>query len=344
MPLPLKITVKMLALAPAWLAVPLLIWWSDPHGILRPNAADRARAEQVARGEKIVWPESANHRGFVQQLIPIMPRRDIVILGSSRVFRLHGEAFAPRSVMNLGITCATCEELRGIAELLRREDKLPEHLIVGVDPWTLNPQHQQRSPDRALRAAGAVAPIPLGPEIKKTFFTLISPGYFQLSLCSALGLGETEVDRGYRRFADGSFLVPELRGTPGDTPEAQVDHRVQQAIRDRIWTEYSFLTGEALLQQAFAEMVRSVPRATILLVPLHPDFYEHIQSDAGCRHALELEAWYYSLEGENIAVVGSFDPGRCGMSRSDFVDAHHANEPAMARLAEQLANPSAGTR
>ncbi len=336
----LKIAAKMLALAPAWLAVPLVIWCVDPHGLLRRHPADRERAERVAQGHDIVWPDAANYRGFVAELIPRMPRCDVVVLGSSRVFRLHAEPFRPRSLMNLGITCATFEELRGIVALLRREGKLPEHLIVGVDPWTLNPNHLRRSPDRALRAAGAIAPIPLRQEAMRTTFIVISPAYFQLSLRSAAGIGETASDSGYRRLADGSFVVPELRGTPGATPEERGDVRVQEAIRDRIWTEYSFLSGEEPLQEAFAEMLSGVPRVSILLVPLHPDFYRHVQRDAGCRHALEMEAWYRSFAAEHhIAVVGSFDPDRCGMDRRDFVDAHHCHEAAMARLAEMLAAP-----
>lgn len=344
MPLPLKIIVKLLALAPAWLAVPLLIWWADPHGLLRPNNEDRARAERVARGEGILWSDAANHRGFVRELIPIMPRRDIVILGSSRVFRVHGEPFAPRSVMNLGITCATLEELRGIVELLRREGKLPEHLIVGVDPWTFNPQHLRRAPNRCLREAGAIEPISLRSECIRTVQTLISPAYFQLSLQSlrkepVRSADLTSLPKTVAvRLADGSFRVPELFDVAGATAAERCDARVRQALHDRIWSEYAFTTGEEPLLQAFAEFMLSVPSASILIVPLHPDYYAVVQEEEACRRAFAMEAWLRSFGAEHsIPVIGSFDPARCGMSHEDFTDAHHASEAAMGRLAKELA-------
>ncbi len=340
MSLPLKVLLKTIAIAPAWLAVPLVIWWTDPHGLLRPHPQDRARAETIAQGHKLAWSNTANHRGFVRELIPLMPRCDIVVLGSSRVFRLHAEPFQPRSFMNLGITCATLEELRGIAALLHHEGKSPQHLIVGVDPWTLNPHHLRRSPDRILREAGLIAPIDFRQESTRTALLLSSPGYFQLSLQSLLGHHQPDADENFWRLPDGSFNVPDLPGAPNTTPEERGDVRVQEAIRDRIWSEYSFTSGEKPLQDAFAEMILSMPRASILLVPLHPDYHRHIQSDAGCRHALAMEAWCRSFGAtHDIPVIGSFDPDRCGMTRSDFLDAHHCNESAMQRLAEQLAKP-----
>ncbi len=338
MSLPLKIALKMAALSPAWLAVPLVIWWADPHGLLRPNPADGERARLVAAGETVVWPESANYRGFVQQVIPQISRREVVVLGSSRVFRIQGTAFAPRSFMNLGITCATLEELRGIAELLRREGKAPDCLIVGVDPWTFNPHHLQRSPDRCLRAKGEILSANPLAELKQTGLTFISPAYFQLSLQS-WGRSAVQtfddsapIDDCLRR-ADGSFRFSELPVMSG----AAVAIRVQRELRDRIWTEYEYESGDEPLRQAFAELVLSVPSAAILLVPLHPDLYHAVQAEPGCRRALEQETWLHSFADKHqIPVIGSFDPQKCGLTAADFIDASHCDERAMQRFSQEL--------
>lgn len=340
----LMIAVKLLAITPAWLAVPLVIWSVDPQGRLRPHPDDRTRAQLVSNGQAIVWPDAVNDRTFVRELIPLMPRREIVVLGSSRVFRIHQEAFAPRSLMNLGITCATLEELRGIVELLRQHDKLPDHLIVGIDPWTFNPRQLERSPDRCLRSAGAIIPSSPRREWQRVALTSISPAYFQLSLRSVMSPARvtaasvTDDADGLFRLGDGSFVLSEPPGTHGGTVRERVEARVQQAIHDGVWSEYVYDSGDELLRRAFADLIQSVPSATILLVPLHPTFYDVVRTEPGCQRAFEQETWLREFgDQDGIAVVGSFDPARCGMTADDFIDASHANEEAMLRFSREMA-------
>lgn len=340
----LKIAGKVLALSPAWLTVPLVIWAVDPQGLFRPHPDDRARAELVAAGQSVVWPDTANYRSFVREIIPRMPRCDIVVIGSSRVFCLHQEPFVPRTFKNLGVTCATLEELRAIVELLRREEKLPDHLIVGVDPWTFNPRHLERGPDRCLRTAGRISPCDDRRETQRQVQTLISPAYFQMSLqfwwhdhpvTAAPPDLAAEI---YLRRGDGSFGIPQLAGTPGKTSVERTFFRVQQAIRDQIWTEFAYHDGDEPMRQAFVEMIGRVPSVSILLVPLHPDFFQVVKSEPACQRALEQESRLRSFAAEHdISVIGSFDPAQCGLTERDFVDATHANEAVMAQFAEQLA-------
>lgn len=340
----IKTAGKVLALLPAWLVVPFVIWNIDPQGLFRPHPHDRARAQLVAEGQAVVWPDTANYRSFVREIIPRMSRCDIVVIGSSRVFSIGQTPFVPRSFKNLGVTCATLEELRAIVELLRREEKLPAHLIVGVDPWTFNPRHLERGPDRCLRTAGRISPCDDRRETQRQLQTLISPPYFQMSLqfwlqhqpvTAASPNLSTEI---YQRRGDGSFTEPGFVKTPGATPAERTQFRVQQAIRDQIWSEFAYRDGDGPMRQALIEMISRVPSVSILLVPLHPDFFQVVQAEPTCQRALQQEAWLRTFAAEhNISVIGSFDPEKCGLTGLDFVDATHAGHTAMAHFAEELA-------
>jgi hypothetical protein len=167
---------------------------------------------------------------------------------------------------------------------------------------------------------------------------------FQLSLRSLISppsvtAAHTMVNTDlYFRLGDGSFVVPEPPGGHGSTATERGEAHVQQAIRDGVWSEYVYHTGDEPLRRAFAELVQSVSSATILLVPLHPRFYDVVRSEPGCQRALDQETWLRTFGQEHgIPVIGSFDPARCGMTADDFLDASHANEAAMLRFSREMA-------
>ena len=67
---------------------------------------------------------------------------DTIMLGSSRVYTIDPRYIDKKigtSTYNFGLGTATVEDLLGVLLFLKRENKLPENLFIGVDFYTFNP-------------------------------------------------------------------------------------------------------------------------------------------------------------------------------------------------------------
>lgn len=67
---------------------------------------------------------------------------DNVLVGSSRVYTINPEKISAKlggTTYNFGVGTATVEDHLGILLYLKKENKLPKNLIIGVDFYTFNP-------------------------------------------------------------------------------------------------------------------------------------------------------------------------------------------------------------
>lgn len=75
--------------------------------------------------------------------IKTLGKVDNIMIGSSRVYTMNPDVVSSilgGTTYNFGVGSATIEDHLGIIKYLKREQKLPKNLIIGVDFYTFNPQ------------------------------------------------------------------------------------------------------------------------------------------------------------------------------------------------------------
>ncbi len=68
---------------------------------------------------------------------------DTVVLGSSRMMLYGEQIFGKLNIQNSAVSGATLEDLIGIYQIYKSENKLPKNIIIGVDPWIFNAHNGQ---------------------------------------------------------------------------------------------------------------------------------------------------------------------------------------------------------
>jgi hypothetical protein len=77
-------------------------------------------------------------------------------------------------------------------------------------------------------------------------------------------------------------------------------------------------------------------KVIFFLAPYHPYLYDYMANSPKYKIILEAERYFRKKALENnITVIGSYNPGNCGLGEADFYDAMHPKREAVARLLKQ---------
>ena len=341
----------------------------DPARVISRGAYERDVAEILLSGKHAAGVSDCDER-LVQRLFVdgsrISPQ--VLVVGSSRVMQLRARNFAPRTFHNASVPSATLHDLLALHELFASRGG-PALLIVGIDPWMLQPNHgmvgwQTLAPEygRACQRAGLPecdeAPFLAGQ--RRFLRALFSPSYFQASSAVL-----------WRRVVGAEALAQPLRAVNDDT--AAPEQAVRRADGSLRYAQ-SFGRDVQQVRAAAREFGRSFNRGGIsfmppaagphpnslrsleaflrtiraggtdiqlVLAPYHPDAWPALSAE-GSTVVLAEEA-VRALGGSlQLRVLGSYDPQRAGCPEpAEFNDPVHPRDSCLERL---LAPGDAGER
>lgn len=348
---------RVIPLAAIVLAVNLL---GDPARVASRGAYERAVADILLSGRHAAGLSNYDER-LVQRFYAERLTRapEVLVLGSSRVMPLRAEAFAPRSFYNASVSSATLHDIMALHELFEARGGSPSLIIVGVDPWMLQPNEsmvgwQTLGPEyeRACRKV-ALPECDRAPRMarpRRLLAALASPSYFQASTAAlwgrvrggavaALPLAVSDDQAAPQqalRRSDGSIRYGRDFGE--DVEQVRVSSR--DFGRDFARGRIRFLPPTARPQPRFLEQLAAFVRLTrsagakvwIVLAPYHPDAWPALSADGSM--IVQAEAAVRELGAAlRLPVLGSFDPRRAGCpAAEEYNDPVHAREPCLERI------------
>lgn len=360
-----RVLLKLLILLlPIGLIVIALNWSIDPGRIFSRSGEvnERQLASLLLRPANVAsinW--NMNDRLLQKYYADLLPNKPkVLVLGSSRSMQINSAMVPMTPFVNASVVGASLEDLLAVYELYQERDKLPDILIIGIDPWIFNPNNEQNSRWRALSDEYQRARLRLGPQDRLNFTLpkeiatlqmyseLISPSYFQQSIKWLMLPKQTRSDPAHDfsvttesiseqeiRFSDGSrqYSRDRLQKT-----SEEVSKVVTQALqRKPLYSlgEFQRLDPDLLQTwKAFIEAIKSHGTMIILfLPPYHPTFYNYLETHPEYGATLEVERQIRAFSQEQgLLMVGSYDPRQCLFSEQDFVDDMHARRESMPKL------------
>ncbi|MDE7231966.1 MAG: hypothetical protein K2N37_02665 [Lachnospiraceae bacterium] len=333
-----------LFLLPVLLFIGVVNWYVDSYALLRVTYDDIAA--QMAAGKNVEGLEESdyNDRNLVAaRLCSQEETFQTVILGSSRVYTFDHTMFETDSFYNAGLSEATIYDLMAVAGILCKQDKLPETMVIGVDPFLFNTSHDNEKWKELQSYANYMgliidgkfsesAPIPskdTGRDLLKT----LSLDYFRYNVTLlpenkrfAVSYTEDWETDGYLKHTDGSVSYQrELREVRVEEVEEMTEQAMEEHVVYRM-TDYHEIDEDHFqrlswlidyLQEAGVEVILYLP-------PYSPMMYNYIESEEAFRITLDVEEKVKNLAREKgISLYGSYDPAGCGLEMTDLYDVYH---------------------
>lgn len=295
-----------------------------------------------------------DERIFQEYLIKNAPVTDpqTVVLGSSRTALINSDFLDREPILNSSVNGASIEDLVSIYQIYKEEDKLPEHFIIGVDPWTFNANNNQErwkslSPyyhrfhgrdDSAYREQREDKLL--------RYKELFSFSYFQSSIRTLMKRivkvhdpvpSAQKYNEGDTKADDGSRI---LRESFREADKEEVTAKVQAYVADDIYSIENFHEIDEQAWNDFEMLMQELRdlgiSSEIYLFPYHPKAYEVIQSYEMVKQT-EKRVKDFS-QAYDIPIYGSFDPSRVGinLAEEDFYDAMHCKEKAVESIIRTL--------
>jgi hypothetical protein len=339
----------------------LVNFWVDPGQMFRGEEYEAGIASILLSGMNVA--NLAEYDGRLVQKFYIQglsSRKDIVVLGSSRSCVIGSEMFPGRTFFNNWVSGATIEDYLAIYEMYREKGILPSRIILGLDPWVLNRNHEEIRwkvlwEYYAAASRRIVKSVPAYERslIPNKYFALLSPAYFQRSFWvllrtalsrSALATGnyyathEKELDVSVR-FSDGSNRY-DRKGRDLSVTEV---NRAAEAYVDRgsvygLERFYS-LDGEyrETLERFLALLRKDGVEPMMFLPPYHPYVYHALTSSAQYRVIMEVQRYFENLAKETgVKLVGSYNPTDLALGEEEFFDGAHPRPSALEKLFRSL--------
>ncbi|MDO5601171.1 MAG: SGNH/GDSL hydrolase family protein [Oscillospiraceae bacterium] len=328
----------------------------DKYGLLRGGRYERQLVETLQAGQAVAgYDESMlDEREIMRLYIQTMEKKDYIVLGSSRGLQLTQDYVpAGSSFFNLGVSGSDFRDMLGLYYLLEKNDKLPAHLILVLDPWLLF-----NSPDafskrsnielyKEFLAEGLGLPVEYEkPDYSLQLEALLSPSIFQENIRYYFRdrTGEDEplsaTGNWYAqdttlRLPDGSQLYDVKQRSRSQN---EIDFDALAVVSSAFFRVEDFRSLDEELTAQLEAFIRHIKaqgvQITFVLTPYHPTTYEIALRDWERFPAFfEMEDYYRALaKKEGITLYGSFDPDVSGCKSADFYDGLHIKRESLYKI------------
>lgn len=340
----------LLFICPLLLMVAAVNWYVDSYACLR-TTYDIIGTHMIDGGENVVGLEESGFDDRSLLLACLKQQKEakkVMVTGSSRVLNFDHTMFGTDSFYNAGLSESTIDDLYAVTGILAQDGKLPETMIIGVDSFLFNTAHNN---DRwmALESYANYMEwlIVTGDDfrISRTKNTgrdnskWLSLDYFRYNVTcipeqkrfavSYTGDWETEQ---YTKHYDGSIAYQkELRDGSVEDVIALTEQAMEEHVVYRM-TDYEEIDEESMqrlswlidyLQEQGVEVILYLP-------PYSPMMYDYIESEDAFRITLEIEEEMLQMaSGKQIALYGSYNPEKSGLTMTDLYDVYHVKTEKM---------------
>lgn len=341
-------------------------WYVDSYACLRVTY-DEIAGKMIGESQNVVGLEESNFndRSLLLACLKMQKEpQEIIVMGSSRVLTFEHTMFNTDSFYNAGLSESTFYDLLAAVGILAQDDKFPETMIIGVDPYLFNVSHnndrwqelqvyeeymeEQLEKDAAGNENGRDAGNERKDTDDKKRETIqtgrdngkwLSLDYFRYNVTcipkrERFMVSYTDDYEGtlYIKHCDGSISYQEKLRT---VQEEDVIEMTQQAMTEQVvyrMTDYREIDEKSM--EMFADLVDYLQKqgveVILYLPPYSPMLYDYIESEQLYRITLDVEEKMKELASEKgIALYGSYDPSGSGLKMSDLYDVYHVKTEKM---------------
>jgi len=290
-------------------------------------------------------------------------KKDIIVLGSSRVLQIRSTFFPAKSFFNHGVSGGTLEDYMAIFEMYREKNQEPGIIVLGLDPWLLNKNSDQERwksiGDYYERFASEIGldnrlsnPLFIWQDSRffkiKKYLQIFSLTYFQSSiryLWKQTITKEIKRDKYYPTDLTDLDVNVALFDGSHSSERAYRETGISEVLKaakeytskEPVYSLAQFYELDSRLKFKFEKFLvyllgRNI-KVIFFLPPYHPYSYDHLVNSPKYKIILEVERYFREKALENnISVIGSYNPGNCGFGEVDFYDGMHSKREAVARL------------
>ncbi len=330
----------------------------DGVGIFRVNKSLQFAASSLLDGKMVAGSLGRYDERELQRLIvDAHPRRDVIILGSSRTMPLRKSFIDPSlDVFNHSLSGAGLEDYIALIDLYREKGSFPKTIILAIDPWMFNKNNglldAWKALDKQYRAmwfelfsrrdqSEFLSLVTRLKEKGNQWSQLINLAYTMQNWDSVMNSSRLYARKAVR-ITDTFEIDDFVREPDGSVYFPYIMRHVKQTVTGkdntpRITIKY-FNNFTALYRtDVFEKLVDYLQahgvRVVFLIPPFHPCLYRLCHEDAGYGMALKVEEYLAVLaKKQNITVIGTLDPDRYGFKGEDFFDWFHGHDQVMKRL------------
>jgi hypothetical protein len=311
----------------------------DGMGLFRLNKGLKYAAASLLDDKMVAGPLGGYDERELQRLIveQYPKRRDMITIGSSRNMLLRRRFFhGGIDFFNHSMAAARLEDYIAITGLYRIKGDLPRTVVLGIDPWVFNKNNglpefwKSLSPyyEKMVEEINHKK-IKVNTTQPNMYMQLINLDYTRENYKffrsgKKLYVTETSDIDDFVREPDGSFHFPYKMRFKNDErtipypsdimPIGYLDH-------------FESLSGFELFGNFLRYLLEQEVEVILLLLPFHPSAYKLFNDNPRCQVVISLEQYLKDFAlGNNIKVIGSYDPGRYQLRGKDFFDDIHGHE------------------
>lgn len=283
----------------------LLNYKIDPSNLYRSPE----NLKKLSKDTVLLIPENYNERTLFKKFVRISEKRKFLVIGSSRIMNLK----LPGSFFNFGMTAATFEDYKEIVKILKKENKLPETMVLCLDPQSFGKVEK-----RWLSLHEQITYLFSRQTTWRSLQNLNKPKELYKVINRSEYFGDTAAkDESFSMLYPRSYSL-RTREFIDASALANGDGEVS---RFRNWTN---LSVEMSAFDEIFKMKKLVKEFYVILMPYHPLALEKISKD---KLALSnFQHFRFSLRRFcAIKNIGYFDGIVSGLKTDAFIDGIHLN-------------------
>lgn len=335
-----KLLTKLALFLPIPLFVVALNYTVDPSHLFIRGEYEQGIANILLAGQNVA--DAGNHdERLVQKYYVkgLSGKKDVIVLGSSRSAFIGANLFPGRSFFNSSVSAATLEDFMAIYGVYRKYGKIPDNILLSLDPWILDSGHPYNDytnwdslPEEYITIESILSLNPvnvaekgLSPLLIKQLKSLFSVSYFveafkfwmQGKQNRAFGTDKTETEYGLK-LSDGSTILDKN----GRAITVQQVRALATSVQIRNMQPFRVEPHRKAIFEAFIQLMhRDGVTVSFLLLPYHPLAYEIIINSTNVN---EIQKYFVQFAKENkIDLIGSYNPADYGCGLEDFDDSSH---------------------
>lgn len=346
-----RFTIKLgLFLLPILIIVGLTNFLIDPAQLFN-NHYENGMVKIINDGYNVANTGNYDNRLFQKIYInKLSEAKDIIVIGSSRSMQVRDELFTD-TFFNNSVPGAVIEDYIAITQLYALNDKLPQKVILGVDPWAFNINHgQERWKSYQEYYQSFMENNNIITEKIRLFFSrfstnaskLLSVKYFQGSIEYFL-FSDNNFDyfptkkekiSSKIKLNDGSLIYDK---TYRNVTKKEIERKAKNYINGTLYSIEDFSEINDIYLEQFKDLINfyKIKNVEVILYlpPYHPIVYDYIVNNKKYEMVKIVESYLKKFGFENnIQIIGSYNPNIFKLESKDFYDGMHPKEKAIIKL------------
>lgn len=356
----MKLINKTLLFLPIIILIIIINYFVDPSNIFRNKKDSQEMANILLKGRNITLLSWFDEGSVLKNYIAGLSRKkEIIVLGSSRVMLIDSNIIAGHSFFNSWVTAASIDDIMAVYWMYRKKGFIPDKIIIGLDAWLLNGNYRndkyssstlmnefqeifkyifKKNGDQFMQMQ----------RISSICYGLISPGCLQQSISLLLKrMREGKNSEGYFystsrnvsermiKRADGSLSYDiNIRNRKASKALLIASEEANSWINKKNNT-FNQLNSNCInkFQGLIDLMLMDNVEIVFFLPPHNPLSYQMYLRSGKCNGMAEAQKYFFSYaKKKKIKIFGSYNPDDIALETSDFYDSLHLKRESAAKI------------